>query len=73
MEELFELCFQAPTHTELEPQSCPLYPLPGGEETLDLNPLWTPFLLGVHHRVVQHQGQSDVMTDSAAACHEVLV
>lgn len=33
-----------------------LYFVLGGEETLHNNPLWPSVLLGVYHRVVQHQG-----------------
>ena len=57
--ELFELsCLQSSAHTQIWTQSCQLYPLPGGEEALHLHPLWTPLLLGMHHWVVQHQGQA---------------
>ncbi|XP_032375748.1 peroxisome biogenesis factor 10 isoform X2 [Etheostoma spectabile] len=47
---------QPSAHTGLGPQGPRLHALPGGEETPHLHPLWTPVLLGVHHRVVQHQG-----------------
>lgn len=43
--------------------------MPGGEETQHLHPLWTPLLLGVHHRVVQHEGQ--LQSSSAVTGHKV--
>lgn len=57
----FFFFMQSSAYMQLWPQSCPLYPLPGGEKTYYIHPLWAPLLLGVYHRVVQHQGQPLVM------------
>lgn len=60
------VCLQSSAYTEHRPSSGTVYPLPGGEETHHIYSLWTPLLLGVHHRVVQHEGQlssHDVLTE----------
>ncbi|TKS77001.1 Peroxisome biogenesis factor 10 [Collichthys lucidus] len=58
---------QSPAYTELKIQSFPLHPLPGGEATLHIHSLWTPVLLGVHHRVVQHQGRVPAVSGEVPA------
>lgn len=66
------LWFQSPAHTE-RPQSSSLHPLPGGEEASHLHSLRTRLLLGVHHRVVPHQGQARVLVCSIRHAFSVLM
>lgn len=51
------VCPQPWAHTQQCSPSGSVHPVPGGEETHNIHSLWTPLLLGVHHRVVQHEGQ----------------
>lgn len=54
------LLFQSTGNPEVKVLAHPLHPLLGGAQTFNFYPLRTPLLLGVYHRVVQHQGRVHV-------------